>query len=165
MQAKASDVLLKRHKLGPKSRVLFHMPTCVEQMAWVLACQRNGIMYTCTSVEHPVDALSFRMKDGQPDLLICGNCSCQNGGREIFCSRTLERVCPDKSKIFQVPCGGLFPAEDAAYVDCSDAELVKLLWAISPVVPVQSSHPLFVSYTSGSTGKPKGVVHVHGGYM
>eukprot|EP00038_Savillea_parva_P019988 m.30066 g.30066 ORF g.30066 m.30066 type:complete len:1308 (+) comp4662_c0_seq1:287-4210(+) len=163
--AKASDVLVNRHKLGSSSRVLFHMPTCVEQMAWVLACQRNGIMYTCTSVEHPVDALAYRMTDARPDLLICGNCSCQNGGREIFCNRTLERVCTDKSKIIEVPCGGMFPAEDAAYVGLSDAELLKKLWTLAPVVPVGASHPLFVSYTSGSTGKPKGVVHVHGGYM
>jgi len=163
--AKASNLLTKRHNLGPRSRVLFHMPTCVEQMAWVLACQRNGIMYTCTSVEHPVDALMYRMDDAKPDLLICGNCSCQNGGREIFCNRTLERVCNDKSKIVEVPCGGTFPAEDAAYTHLSDQELAAALWEIAPVIPLPSSHPLFVSYTSGSTGKPKGVVHVHGGYM
>ena len=66
-------------------------------------------------------------------------------------------------RVCQVPCGGLFPAEDPEYANLSDEELVRRLWATAPVTPVPSSHPLFVSYTSGSTGKPKGVVHVHGG--
>jgi hypothetical protein len=101
-QAKAAHVLVARHKLGPRSRVLFHMPTCVEQMVWVLACQRVGIMYTCTSVEHPVDAITYRIVDVKPDLFVCGDCSCQHGGREVFCNRTLERACSEKSSIFEV---------------------------------------------------------------
>ena len=74
-------------------------------------------------------------------------------------------MCSDKKKIVEVPCGGTFPAEDVAYTGLSDLELLQKLSTMAPVVPVESSHPLFVSYTSGSTGKPKGVVHVHGGYM
>lgn len=52
--------------------------------------------------------------------------------------------------------------EDLLALD--DRELIKVVWAVAPVQPVEAEFPNFIIYTSGSTGKPKGVVHVHGGY-
>lgn len=94
--AHAAKVLTTKHNLSQTSRVLFHMPTSVEQMVWVLACQRIGAMYTCTSVEHPVDSLVYRQRDVQPDLFICGDSSCQHGGREVFCDATLKKITQSK---------------------------------------------------------------------
>lgn len=60
---------------------------------------------------------------------------------------------------------GLEVQDEAQLLDLPDAELVRVLWAVSRPVPVDAEFPLFFIYTSGSTGKPKGVVHTHGGYV
>jgi len=59
---------------------------------------------------------------------------------------------------------GFDVADEEALLALPDADLVRAIWAGSPVLPVDAEYPNFIIYTSGSTGKPKGVVHVHGGY-
>lgn len=60
---------------------------------------------------------------------------------------------------------GLKASSDQDLLDLPTADLVKLLYSLSPCAPLDAEFPMFIIYTSGSTGKPKGVVHVHGGYV
>ncbi|QLC26510.1 AMP-binding protein [Parasphingopyxis algicola] len=59
---------------------------------------------------------------------------------------------------------GFDVSDEDALLALPDADLVRAVWASSPVLAVDAEYPNFIIYTSGSTGKPKGVVHVHGGY-
>ncbi|MEM9377532.1 MAG: AMP-binding protein [Pseudomonadota bacterium] len=59
---------------------------------------------------------------------------------------------------------GLSVSSETDLLALADLDLVRTVWAVSPIQPVEAEFPNFIIYTSGSTGKPKGVVHVHGGY-
>lgn len=70
---------------------------------------------------------------------------------------TAELIAAAKALGFKV-------ASEADLLALPDLDLVRTVWHVSPIQPVEAEFPSFIIYTSGSTGKPKGVVHVHGGY-
>ena len=191
--AYAAHVLRHEYKLGPRSRVLVHLPTSIEQMVWLLACMRVGVIYTATAIDHPLSALKYRMEDFAPDAVITTDAAALNAGQDVSCG----------AKVDQLVAEGLVAAADVLRLDAdgvnvrgkgtgagaraqsvddakklsaalallkagggmADAELAAKVWGVAPAEAVSADFPLFVSYTSGSTGKPKGIVHCHGGYV
>ena len=49
--------------------------------------------------------------------------------------------------------------------DRGGRQIIEDVRRLSPLLPVDASHPLLILYTSGSTGKAKGIVHAHAGYL
>ena len=78
--AAAARNLSYNHQMPPRSRALFHMPSGIDQMVWLLACQRVGIVYTATSLDTPDGALCRRVADFQPHaIVVCDSASMHAG--------------------------------------------------------------------------------------
>ena len=149
----------------------------------MLACQRLGAAYSCTSVDTAESVLAQRVEDLRPKLVIACEGKTQHAGvsrrlrrqsrarrrgaslkniRRVFYRRFFAPLGPPPPPVAPPP------AERAArlrWSKLSDREAAREASRLAPCAVCASDHPLFVSYTSGSTGRPKGVVHGHGGYV
>jgi acyl-coenzyme A synthetase/AMP-(fatty) acid ligase/acyl-CoA thioesterase FadM len=177
--------LASQHGVEPRDRVLFHAPTDAAHCVAMLACQRLGAAYSCTSVDTAESVLAQRVEDLRPKLVIACEGKTQHAGVAVDCAAKAERVVaalrsktsagsstgdssPPPSVLLLPPWHRPPPAERAArlrWSKLSDREAVREASRLAPCAVCASDHPLFVSYTSGSTGRPKGVVHGHGGYV
>ena len=79
------------HGLRAMGRVFFHMPTSIDQMVWMLACQRNGIVYTATAVDSTDGILRDRVQDFQPHVVMVLRGICQQGGETVDCGARMSR--------------------------------------------------------------------------
>jgi acyl-coenzyme A synthetase/AMP-(fatty) acid ligase len=143
------------HKLRPRDRVLFHMPTDAVHFAYMLACQRLGVTYSASAVDSVEDVLTSRAEDLKPKLLIAMNDPVVHGGVEIDCAAKLRRAVPDVPILLAQPWIGGLRRSAEKYATMSDERAFVAIAKLAPPLPCASDHPLFVSYTSGSTGKPK----------
>jgi len=154
-------------------RCLLHARTGFEQIVYILACARLGIVYTCTAIDAADDAISHRLSDFKPTLLVAtidgdvqdaalpgsdaasrirqlhGSMSVDQRGRRVTVLYTISHV--DSAKMTRDP------------EMMKNGMISQNPW-LPVAVPVADSHAMCVVYTSGSTGKPKGIVHCHGGY-
>lgn len=164
--AVAAAQLRDVHKLRPRDRVLFHMPTDAVHFAYMLACQRLGVAYSATAVDSVEDVLASRAQDLEPKLVVCMDAPVTHGGVDIDCAAKLRRAVPDVPVLLAKPWHSPAVQKDAAtFAAMSDEKAFIAITQLCAPLPCASDHPLFVSYTSGSTGRPKGVVHGHGGYV
>lgn len=158
--AEAAEHLAKEFGLEMRSRVMFHMPTGISQMVYILAAMRLGVVYICTTVDQPAAALQYRVESFKPDAIITQSGTAINAGKRVDSRSNIEQVVDGSCRIVVV--------DDVRMTESStksDLELAAQVWQRAPCAALAADHPLFVSYTSGSTGKPKGVVHTHGGYV
>ena len=126
---------LKLLNLKKGDRVLIKLPNSINSAAWITACKRNAIIYSCVVFEAPSQIIESRYQDLQAKLII----------DDSFPIPSIENVNNEFTKL-------------------PDYEYINKINEIEPIEIVESNFPLFVAYTSGSTGKSKGITHTHGGY-
>ncbi|MFQ5674295.1 MAG: acetoacetate--CoA ligase [bacterium] len=130
-----------------------------------LACATIGAVWSSTSPDFGFAALSDRLEQIKPRLLLATTHYRYNG--KIFrtdevVSRLKARI-PSIEAIVSVP----YPVDKPTYL--ADFDWQNLL-SRSPETPIEFvqvpfNHPLFVLFSSGTTGKPKAMVHGTGGTL
>lgn len=144
--------------IQPGDRVAVYMPTGLEIALTFLACARIGAVHVAVPAGLGSQALRERLEDTGARLLVAADRIYQ-GGRSISFTGLIEEA----THGLELPVLWFSHGGSPGALEFWD--LIETHRPVTPALPVDSEHPLFILYTSGSTGKPKGVVHVHGGYM
>ncbi|NON62635.1 AMP-binding protein [Acidianus sp. RZ1] len=128
---------LKSKGVKEGDRVAIYMPNIPEAIASILACAKIGSVYTLLFAGLGEEAISSRLADLNPKIIISTEKSSMRG-KEI--------------KLFDL--GGINLPRG---LEPSDLNL--------PYYYPESNEPLKIMYTSGTTGRPKGIVLPHGSWM
>ena len=129
---------LKSLGLKKGDRILIKLPNSINSAAWITACKRNAIIYSCIIFDAPTQTIESRYQDLQAKIII-------------------DDTFPDPSAF-------IINEEFAELANLSDYQYITKINQLEPIQIVESNFPLFIAYTSGSTGKSKGITHTHGGY-
>ncbi|MGN9809240.1 amino acid adenylation domain-containing protein [Micromonospora sp. BQ11] len=136
-----SDALaarLRRHGVGPETRVGVFLDRGVDLVTTVLATLKAGGAYVPLDVAEPAHRVGFMLTDAEARVVVT------SGARVATLPATGARV---------------LLADDTGI----DADTGDPAGDLPPVVRPHPESACYVIYTSGSTGRPKGVVVTHGG--
>ncbi|MGW4502177.1 amino acid adenylation domain-containing protein [Micromonospora sp. NPDC004336] len=122
---------LRRHGVGPDSRVAVCLDRSPELLVALLGVLKAGGCYVPLDPDHPPARLAYLLADCGARIVLTGD-----GGRDV-----LPADAP--------------PAIDLHRDDCADEP------AQAPASGVTEDDLTYVIYTSGSTGMPKGVMNSH----
>ncbi|NOT27406.1 MAG: amino acid adenylation domain-containing protein, partial [Acidobacteria bacterium] len=129
--------LLRRHGVGPETRVAVWLERSPELVIAVLAILKTGGAYLPLDPEYPIERISFLLTDARPALLLTSQALASRGPQAAPTSISLDAV-STVTALAEIPS-----------VPLTDADRTTSL---------QAAHPAYLLYTSGSTGVPKGVV-------
>ena len=136
-------------------RVLIHMSNSLEQLLWIEACKRKGVILSATAIDQPASVLKARLEDLSAKMVLTHATKGAAEKVHTFIPADVQVVDTDNLQSSLAVHREKLQATDAAVQWERIAEHC-------PAVPLDANFPLFVAYTSGSTGAPKGIVHVHG---
>lgn len=155
-------------ELGVKKgdRVTLYMPMIPEAVYSMLACARIGAIHSVIFGGFAPNSIADRVIDAESDFIITADFGWR-GAKKIPLKENVNKALAQATRVKKVlvvkRTGD--PVEWNPSRDCWYHEIVPRQSPLCPIVPVQSTDPLFILYTSGSTGKPKGVLHSSGGYL
>jgi acetyl-CoA synthetase len=159
---------LKRLGVEKGDRIVIYLPMIPEAAVSMLACARIGAVHCVVFGGFSPDALSSRIDDCSPKIIITSNVALRGGKTLPFkenVDSALDLATVDSVtnvivvERLEAPTSWI-EQRDLWYHDLLSNEPVDC-----PVTPIGAEDPLFALYTSGSTGKPKGVLHTTGGYL
>lgn len=158
--------VLKDLGVGKGDRVAIYLPKIPEQVVSMLACAKIGAVHVTIYAGLGPQALSDRVADAEPKLLITTGEAFHKGKLVPLMENVIEMgEAPGLEKILLVGDWKVSLAGRAQVETHSWDYLVSRASPNCETEVMDSEDELFYLYTSGTTGKPKGVVHVHGGYM
>ncbi len=144
---------------------IIYMPMIPQAIYAMLACARIGVIHSVVFGGFASHELAIRIDDCKPKVIITAT-----NGIEI------ERIIPYKPLVDQAIKEATYKPEKVILFDRKmnvdfehtdrDLDYVTLVNSsdLSPAIPVESTHPLYILYTSGTTGTPKGIIRDTGGY-
>jgi len=141
---------LKEAGVGPNDCVAAVMGNHPLTIISVLAVSSLGATWTCCAPNFGADAISSRLIQAQPKLLIA-DASFSERGKETDISQTITDLAsrlPDCSLRF---------SSDLRFEFETDTPL--------NFERVSFNHPLWILYSSGTTGAPKAIIHRVGGMI
>ena len=153
--------LLKACSVKKGDRVCFYMSMVPELLIGVLACARIGAIHSVVFAGLSAKALSLRIQDCNPSLIIT-NAMGERGPKTLPLKSIVDEAL-EASPVNKVLVFG--DNKSPRPYDINANSLLKDLSNECPPAPMGAEDPLFILYTSGSTGKPKGVYHTTAGYM
>ncbi len=127
--------LLRRHGVGPESRVGVLLERSVESVVSLLAILKAGGAFLSLDVAHPPERLGYMLQDSGATVLLT---------RGLLADGLTER-----------------PAT-VLHLETLEVELAAQP-AQAPAVEVAPENLAYIIYTSGSTGRPKGTLLLHRG--
>ena len=168
MQQKVSDLakLFLDYKIKKGDIVLIYMPMIPEAVFSMLACARVGAIHTVVFGGFGPNELAKRIQDSNPVLILTASCGIEV--KKIIPYHPLLAQALKLSKrpkhilVYQRP---MLKAQiDEALGERDwNLELERTFTSeLTPCVPVDGSHSLYLLYTSGSTGAPKGILRETG---
>jgi acetyl-CoA synthetase len=156
--------------VGAGDRVALHLGLVPEAVVAMLACARLGAVHAVMPAVLPADALSDRLRDLAPRLLITQDGAWRHGVVLPLKSRadealtavgSVEHTVVVRRAGIDVP----WFEGDRWYHELVAAPRPGAAAAHVPPVSVASDHPLLVVYVANRRGRPTGVVHGTGGYL
>ena len=156
---------LRRLGVARGDAVAVFLPMSAEAVVSLLAVARLGAVFVPVFSGYGADAVSNRLRDPKPKVLICANGFLRRGSL-VEMKEVADRAADLAAGV-----------EFLLVVDYTDRSATPMqegrdLWweeamaGVEPhaVVPTAAEDPMLIAYTSGTTGRPKGAVHVHGGF-
>lgn len=156
--------------VGAGDRVALHLGLVPEAVVAMLACARLGAVQAVMPAVLPADALSDRLRDLAPRLLITQDGAWRHGVVLPLKSRadealtavgSVEHTVVVRRSGIDVP----WFEGDRWYHELVAAPRPGAPATSVPAASVASDHPLLVVYVANRRGRPTGVVHGTGGYL
>ena len=140
--------LFMEHDLGLGDRVFIFLHSCPEIYFALLACARQGIIFSILPDSLDYDELAYRISNTLPKAIITN----------YQLSKRLPEVCTHNLNTVFFTDGPLARVFRSEVLIPKDIEGLPKRNAIKWVA---KTTPLFISYVSGCDGPPKGIVHNH----
>jgi acetyl-CoA synthetase len=156
--------------LGAGDRVALHLGFVPETVVAMLACARLGAVHAVMAAPLPADALTDRLVDFDPKLLLTQDGSWRHGVMLPLKSRADEAMAAATGVEHTVVVRrtgvdvGWYEG-DLWYDELVEKARARPDAAPMPAVPVASDHPLLAGYIANRRGRPTGIVHGTGGLL
>ncbi len=146
-------------------RVAVYMPTCVEAVVLMLACQRIGAIHIVVFAGFGAAALGDRVRMAGARVVFCSDVVYRKGA-DVPLKGIVDEALREASGVERVvvlqrsAATALTPGRDLtwpAFLDGGAGQSDAVEW-------MEANDPAFILATSGTTAKPKLAVHTHGGY-
>ena len=153
--------VLKTLGITKGDTIVIYMPMIPEAAVAMLACTRIGAIHSVVFAGFSAKALTDRIIDCQPKLLITAD-EGRRGGKAIKLKENVDLALTEApgAKVIVVNSYSIPLGDSLDYY-----QLIEQASDYCPAEEMNAEDPLFILYTSGSTGKPKGVVHNTAGYL
>lgn len=148
-------------------RVVIYLPMIPEAAIAMLACARIGAVHCVVFGGFSSEALSTRIADCTPKLIITADTS-HRGGKPVHFKANVNKALTHAGTESVKNVLVISKADEWQKDLSSDIHYDAFISTqddMCPCEPMNAEDPLFILYTSGSTGKPKGLVHTTGGYL
>ena len=157
---------LKSLGLEKGDTAVVYMPMIPETLFTMLACARIGVTHNVVFGGFAPQELVVRIDDCKPKVLITATAGVEITKRIPYLPLVEKAIelAQDKVDNIIVFNRKLVDNQHEMFDGLIDLENLVNQSEPADIVPVESTHPLYLLYTSGTTGKPKGVVRDTGGY-
>ena len=155
---------LKKLNLKKGDRVAAYVPNKIETVICLLACAKNGLVWSSCSPDFGVEGVVDRFKQIKPKILITCDYYFYNGKQ----LNILEKVEKILNKISSIEKTIVFHYNKKFKTDFKNFtnfdETLKSDQDQS-FERFEFSHPIYILYSSGTTGKPKCITHGAGNVL
>jgi acetyl-CoA synthetase len=173
--------VLRSRGVGKRDRVVLYLPMIPELPIAMLACARIGAVHSVVFAGFSGQALKARIASCGASTVVTSDAGWRRGaatalkdevdravadepgGRGVMVVRARARSAASADGWSGASAGAVMaPGRDLWWHEAMEEQRSE---PVTPCLPVEATHPLFILWTSGSSGAPKGVVHATGGYL
>jgi propionyl-CoA synthetase len=161
--------VLKNLGVVKGDRIIIYLPLVPEAVIAMLACVRIGAIHSVVFAGFSEDALSDRIDDAKPKLLLTADAGSRNGKIvklkgivDNSIDKSIEK--PEYVIVLNRKLDPDMSWKEGRDLDWNEQLKTKGEQYVEPEV-MNSTDASYILYTSGTTGKPKGTLRDTGGYL